>query len=204
LKNTLLFLFSFDCLDGVRYKSLRGAEKSLRDYASPQCEDIKVQESDLVLQATRYEIKPRIIEMAETNPFRGVEMDNLYRHIQRFMTLCNTVRQEGVPDDWFKWNLFPYSPADEEIKWYSFASFEVEGNWDQLIKKFCAKFFPISKIQHIRMQVINFKQGEEEGIDQAWNRFNELVEQGPRLGFPGDVLLQTFFFSLTPSCMRYV
>jgi hypothetical protein len=54
------------------------------------------------------------------------------------------------------------------------------------------------------MQVINFKQGEEEGIVQAWNRFNELVEQGPRLGFPGDVLLHTFFFSLTPSCMRYV
>jgi hypothetical protein len=37
--------------------------------------------------------------------------------------------------------------------------------WDQLIKKICAKFFPISKVQHIRMQVINFKQGEEEGID---------------------------------------
>jgi hypothetical protein len=54
------------------------------------------------------------------------------------------------------------------------------------------------------MQVTNFKQGEEEGIDQAWNRFNELVEQGPRLGFPGDVLLHSFFFSLTPSCMQYV
>jgi hypothetical protein len=51
--------------------------------------------------------------------------------------------------------------------------------------------------------VINFKQGEE-GIDQSWNRFNELVEQGPRLGFPGDVLLHTFFLSLTPSCMEYV
>jgi hypothetical protein len=51
------------------------------------------------------------------------------------------------------------------------------------------------------MQVINFKQGEEQVIDQAWNRFNELVEQGPILRFPGDVLLHTFFFSLTPTCM---
>jgi hypothetical protein len=142
--------------------------------------------------------------MKATNPFRGLETDNPYRHIQRFTTLCNTVRQEGVPDDWFKWNLFPYSLADEAMKWYSFASFEVKGNWDQLIQKFCAKFSPISKIQHIRMQVINFKQGEEEGIDQAWNRFNELVEQGPRLRFPSDVLLHIFFFSLTPSCMQYV
>jgi hypothetical protein len=47
-------------------------------------------------------------------------------------------------------------------------------------------------------------QGEEEGIDQAWDRFNELIEQGPRLGFSGDVLLHTFFFSLTPSCMQHI
>jgi hypothetical protein len=47
-------------------------------------------------------------------------------------------------------------------------------------------------------------QGEEEGINQPWNRFNELIEQGPRLGFSGDVLLHTFFFSLTPSCMQHI
>jgi hypothetical protein len=52
--------------------------------------------------------------------------------------------------------------------------------------------------------LITFVQGEEEGIDQAWNRFNELIEQGPRLGFTGDVLLHTFFFSLTPSCLQHV
>jgi hypothetical protein len=44
----------------------------------------------------------------------------------------------------------------------------------------------------------------EEGIDQAWNRFNELIEQGLRLGFSGDVLLHIFFFSLTLSCMQHV
>jgi hypothetical protein len=114
------------------------------------------------------------------------------------------MRQEGVPDDWFKWNLFPYSLADEAKMWYLFASFEVQGNWNKLTKKFCEKFFPISKIQHLRRQVITFMLGEEKGIDQAWNRFNELIEQGPRLGFSGDILLHTFFFSLTPSCMEHV
>jgi hypothetical protein len=47
-------------------------------------------------------------------------------------------------------------------------------------------------------------QGEEKGIDQAWNRFNELIEQGPRLVFSSDVLLHTFFFSLTHSCMQHI
>jgi hypothetical protein len=178
-------------------------EKSLRDYASPRCEDIKVQASDSKLEATEYEIKSKIIEMMAANPFEGMVTENQYRHIRHFTTICNTVRQ-GVLDEWFKWNLFPYSLAGNAKTWYLFASFEVEGNWNKLTKKFCKKFFPISKVQHLRRQVITFTQGEEEGIDQAWDRFNELIEQGSRLGFTGDVLLHTFFFSLTPSCMQHV
>jgi hypothetical protein len=65
------------------------------------------------------------------------------------------------------------------------------------VKKFCEKFFSISRVQNVRKQVINFVQGEE-GIDQAWERFNGLIKQGPRLGFFGDVLLHTFYFFPTP------
>jgi hypothetical protein len=77
-------------------------EKSLRDYASPRCEEIKVHESDSKLEATKYEIKARIIEMAAETPFEGMDTENPYRHIRHFTMLCNTVRQEGVPDVWFK------------------------------------------------------------------------------------------------------
>jgi hypothetical protein len=88
-------------------------EKSLRDYASPRCEDIRVQELNSKLEATKYEIKSKIIEMVAANPFEGMFIENPYRHIRHFTTLCNTVRQEGVPDEWFQWNLFPYSLAGE-------------------------------------------------------------------------------------------
>jgi hypothetical protein len=68
------------------------------------------------------------------------------------------VQQEGVHVDWYICNLFPYS----------LASFKVEGNLNRLVKKFCEKFFLISRVQNVRKQVISFAQGEEEGIDQAW------------------------------------
>jgi hypothetical protein len=74
-------------------------KKSLRDYTSPRCEDIKVQESDSKLEATKYEIKSEIIEMAVATPFEGMATENPYRYIRHFTTLCNTVRQEGVPDE---------------------------------------------------------------------------------------------------------
>jgi hypothetical protein len=68
-------------------------------------EDIKVQKSNLILEATEYKIKLRMIEMAAANPFRGVKIENPYRHIEHFTMLCNTV-QQGVLVDWYKWNLF--------------------------------------------------------------------------------------------------
>jgi hypothetical protein len=73
-------------------------EKSLRDYASPRCEDIKVQESDSKLEVTKYEIKSKIIEMVAANSFEGMVTENPYGHIRHFTTICNTVHQEGVPD----------------------------------------------------------------------------------------------------------
>jgi hypothetical protein len=80
----------------------------------------------------------------------------------------------------------------------------VEENLNRLVKKFCEKIFLISRVRNVRKQVINFVQGEEERIDQDWERLNGLIKPGPRLGFSGDVLLHTFYFSLTPECMQYV
>jgi hypothetical protein len=87
---------------------LKEPEKSLRDYTTSRCGDIKVQESDSKLGPTKYEIKARIIEMAAATPFRGMETENPYTHIKHFMMLCNMMRQEGVTDEWFKWNPFLY------------------------------------------------------------------------------------------------
>jgi hypothetical protein len=92
--------------------------------------------------------------MVAANPFEGMVTENPYRHKRDFTTICNMVRQEGVPDEWFKWNLFPYSLARNAKTWYSVASFEVEGNWNKLIKKFCEKFFCNTlKFENFRMLI---------------------------------------------------
>jgi hypothetical protein len=155
---------------------LEDEEMSLRKLAMPSMEDIEMQKSDLTLAATHYEVKPRIIKLVASKPFRGLEDDNPYRHIKEFTMICNTVQQEGVPTAWFKWNLFPFSLEDEARIWYTLASVEAKGNLDELVKKFLFKFFPISKVQDLRRQVLAFKQGKDEGIDKAWDHLNELLE----------------------------
>jgi hypothetical protein len=177
---------------------------SLRELATPSMEDIEMQKSYLALATTHYEMKPRIIKLVATKPIRGLEDDNPYRHINEFTMICNMVQQEGVPTTWFKWNLFAFSFEDEARRWYTLASVEAKGNWDKLVKKFLLKFFLISEVQDLRRQVLTLKQGKDEGIDKAWDRFNELLERGPNLGFSGDLMLLTFYFSLTPNSSRFV
>jgi hypothetical protein len=164
---------------------LEDEEMSLREPAMPSMEEIDMQKSDLTLATTHYEVKPRIIKLVATKPFRVVEDDNPYRHIKEFTMICNTVQQEGVPATWFTWNLFPFPLEDEARRWYTLASVEAKRNWDDLVKKYLLKFFLISKVQDLRRQVLTYKQGEDEGIDEAWDRLNELLERGPNLGFSG-------------------
>jgi hypothetical protein len=54
-------------------------EISLRELAMPSMEDIEMENSDLTLATTHYEVNPRITKLVATKPFRGVEDDNSYR-----------------------------------------------------------------------------------------------------------------------------
>jgi hypothetical protein len=70
---------------------------SLRELAMSSMEHNEMQKSELALATTHYEVKPRIIKLVATKPFRGLEDDNSYTHIKEFTMICNTVQQEGGP-----------------------------------------------------------------------------------------------------------
>jgi hypothetical protein len=71
---------------------LKDEEMSLRELAMPSMEDIEMQKSDLALATTHCEVKPRIINLVATNPFRGLKDDNPYRRIKESTMICNTVQ----------------------------------------------------------------------------------------------------------------
>jgi hypothetical protein len=53
---------------------LEDEEMSLRELAMPSIEDIEMPKSDLALATTHYEVKPRIIKLVATKPFRDWRM----------------------------------------------------------------------------------------------------------------------------------
>ena len=45
--------------------------------------------------------------------------------------------------------------------------------------KFVNKYFPQSKVTHGRLEISSFKQGMEETLSQAWERFKGLLKKTP-------------------------
>ena len=73
-----------------------------------------------------------------------------------------------------------------------------------LVEKFVTTFFSPVRVHMLRKQVWTFEQKESEDIDEAWERLNDLLTQGPQLGVTSDESLQIFYFGLTSETSRYV
>jgi hypothetical protein len=58
-------------------------------------------------------------------------------------------------------------------------------------------FFPIRKIVSLRIEVLNFRQLEEESLGTSWDYFNELIVTGLDLAIPDPMLLQHFYVGLS-------
>jgi hypothetical protein len=102
-----------------------------------------------------------------------------------------------MPDNTLRWKLFPFSLMEIAKHWYNRTVGSMQGDWETLFLKFCLHFFFISKVVSLRIEVLTFRQLEEESFDKSWDRFNELVDTGPDLAIPDPILLQYFYVGLS-------
>ncbi|XP_013617570.1 PREDICTED: uncharacterized protein LOC106324096 [Brassica oleracea var. oleracea] len=56
-----------------------------------------------------YEIKPALIGLVQKSTFSGLTSDIPMEHIEAFERICNFSRSNGVPPDYVKCTLFPFS-----------------------------------------------------------------------------------------------
>jgi len=116
---------------------------TLREFSTPKAKDLKFQESNKKPEAESYELKPGIIRIAAENLFSGEDDENPYKHLEKLNQVCRTFHQDGVPVEWVKWNLFPFTLVDKAKRWYQVAAIEAQGDWQMLEQKFLTKFFSI-------------------------------------------------------------
>ncbi|KAA3470067.1 Retrotransposon gag protein [Gossypium australe] len=56
--------------------------------------------------------------------------------------------------------------------------------WDELVKNFLQKFFPINKAVQLRREIDVFRQVEVESFYEAWECFKMLIQKYPHHRFP--------------------
>ena len=103
-----------------------------------------------------------------------------------------------------KWKLFPFSLTGHAKEWYYVTIGRVEGDWNILKDKFCLRYFHGKKIVALRVEVLTFKQREEESLGAAWARYTKLISSGPDLRIPEAMQLQHFSYGLRTDSATYL
>ena len=131
-----------------------------------------------------YEICPCIIAMVRSQSFSGHKDENPYTHLREFEKNYSIISIPGMHHETVKWKLFPFSLTGRAKEWYYVTVGSVDGDWNILKDKFCLRYFHEKKIVALRVEVLTFKQREEESLGAAWARYTELISSGPDLHIP--------------------
>ena len=86
--------------------------------------------------------------------------------------MANTIKLNGVRPDVIKLQLFPFSLRDVAATSFDSLSVGLVNTWEELVEAYMSIFFPPALTVERRGEIIVFKQGEEESLYNAWERFD--------------------------------
>lgn len=107
-------------------------------------------------------------------------------HIEAFERICNFSRSNGVPPDYVKCTLFPFSLEEKAARWLQSLPTGSLTSWDKVRSAFLSQFYPKSKTAALRHRISNFKQKSDEPFYEAWERYKEYQRECPHHGFDDD------------------
>jgi hypothetical protein len=142
----------------------------INQYANPMGTHLRPPEHLEPITTNGFEISPDFIEFVRKEPFLGESEETPYSHLQEFNQFCDLIRIEGLSDETIQWKLFLFSLAGKAKHWYKLNVERAQGDWKTLYNEFLSKFFPISKVVALRIEVVAFRQLEEESLTESWDR----------------------------------
>ncbi|XP_061362779.1 uncharacterized protein LOC133306470 [Gastrolobium bilobum] len=95
-----------------------------------------------------------------SHPTARDPIEDLNRHISKFLQLCNLIKANGVPAESIRLMLFPFSLKGRALNWLELQPADSISTWEELVEKFQKKFFPLSRFSELKEQIGNFKQLE--------------------------------------------
>ena len=131
------------------------------------------------IEANDFELKTTLITMVQQHQFTRHPSKDANEHLRRFMRMENTVKLNGVRPYVIKLRLFPFSLRDVVVSWFDSLPVGSVNTWEELVEAYMSRFFPPAFITERRGEIIVFKQGEDESLYVAGERFKRLLKRCP-------------------------
>nr|GEU85473.1 DNA-directed DNA polymerase [Tanacetum cinerariifolium] len=106
-------------------------------------------------------------------------------------------QQNRVSDDALRLSLFPYSLTHHATAWYDFLSRNSIHTFDDMMRKFILKYFPLSMVTKLRNEITKFRHDPNESLFEAWERYKLSVDQCPNHNMLLVTQIDTFYNGLT-------
>ncbi|XP_021736994.1 uncharacterized protein LOC110703498 [Chenopodium quinoa] len=139
-----------------------------------------------------------MITLIERRQFSGAKSESPLNHLREFEKYCNTIKVNGISQEFIRLKLFPFSLIGRALEWLDK---EVKPNslttWDEVTKAFLSRFYPQKKTAEARALIQGFKQRPNENLYEAWERYKEYQRECPHHGIPIYQVIQIFYRGLS-------
>ncbi|GKA73270.1 reverse transcriptase domain-containing protein [Tanacetum coccineum] len=105
----------------------------------------------ITIQATDFGLKNHMIQQVQQScQYHGLPGDNANKHIDKFLTVTQSMKQNGVLHDVLCLCLFPYSLMHHATAWFYHLPKNSIHSWEEMVTKFLSKYFPPSMVTKLR------------------------------------------------------
>ncbi|GJY42051.1 reverse transcriptase domain-containing protein, partial [Tanacetum coccineum] len=130
--------------------------------------------------ATDFRLKNHMIQQVQQScQYHGLPRDDANKHIDKFLTVTQNMKQNGVPHDVLCLCLFHYSLMHHAIAWFDRLPKNSIHSWEEVVTKYLSKYFPSSMVTKLRNDISNFRQLLDESIFEAWECYKLSIDRCP-------------------------
>ncbi|GJX95768.1 reverse transcriptase domain-containing protein [Tanacetum coccineum] len=112
----------------------------------------------LTIQATDFRLKNHMIQQVQNScQFHGLTGDDANKHLDKFLHVTQSMKQNGVSIDALRLFLFPYSLTHHATAWFDCLPKNSIHSFEQMVSKFLSKYFPPSMVTKLKNEISNFR-----------------------------------------------
>ncbi|GKD91582.1 reverse transcriptase domain-containing protein [Tanacetum coccineum] len=133
---------------------------------------------------TDFVLKNHMVQLLRHNcQFHGYEGEDANDHLNKYLSITQFIKKNGVSQDIINLNLFPFSLTHEAESWFYTLKTHSIRTWEEMVSKFLSKYFPYSRTLQLRREILNFWQLPTESVFEAWEDLNLVCGNVPTIEF---------------------